>query len=150
MQGPIYIRTEQNFSASPQINDSETPSVDDESLDTPAISHPFRDTGRLVFWTSHASLVTRSSGHDSVNIVINGKDTACEPNGQWEERVPGILDYVVISRGFDDSRKVESLTLLMVEWSKTELNVASRIGTCEIGQEDWVLANPVYNLIILE
>lgn len=179
------------------------------------------DTGRLVFWTSHAKLTVHSVQHDEMTIEIAGRQIKINisegiagrdfnqrvraeirenksaeqdeeeegaaniaspdvQNGKVDEAapddevvqsaidhdpsdcdsvatsdvVPVLMDFVAISRywpvGVPKYDKPESLNFFIVKFSKTDPEVAQRIGTAIIVEKDWIDADREWKRIILE
>jgi hypothetical protein len=117
----------------------------------------FEDTGRIVFWTSHAH-ITRRSDRFSKNFtedsdqakfkydILHGEDVKEFPVGTK-------LDLIVVSREPSKSWYVDArlgLDLLIINWSDTEENVARRIGHCTVYERDWVKLERTWRLVILE
>jgi Heterokaryon incompatibility protein (HET) len=132
------------------------PELDKTTHDTLATNQPFHETGRLVFWTSRASLLTRQAERNKIFVDVNGKDTLLDSaNGFFADMMETtgnqiLLDFIVVSRRCLFDKEVGSLNLLVVTWSETELDVASRIGCCSISESDWVSVDPEWKLVILE
>ena len=155
---PISIRAKGNHSlADGFLHPSQlAPEMDKTTQGTLTINQPLHETGRLVFWTSHASLLTRMAGWDKIFVDLNGKDALLDNANGFFTHMPGItgdqilLDFIVVSRHCFLGKEVGSLNLLVVRWSEMELNVASRIGCCSISESDWVSANREWKLVILE
>ncbi|ERF70896.1 hypothetical protein EPUS_02418 [Endocarpon pusillum Z07020] len=155
---PISIRAKGNNSlANRSLHASQlAPEMDKTMHDTLTINQPFHESGRLVFWTSHASLLTRMARSSKIFVDINGKDTLLDKANGFFRHMMGTtgdqipLDFIVVSRHYCLGKEVGSLNLLVVRWSETELNVTSRIGSCTISESDWVSANREWKLVILE
>ena len=68
--------------------------------------------------------------------------------------VPVMMDFAVISRywpvGVAKYDKPESLNFLILKFSKTEPDVAQRIGSAIIVEQDWIAADREWRRIILE
>jgi len=62
------------------------------------------------------------------------------------------MDYIVISRHFlaRQARDDGTLNVMIVQWSKAETNVASRIGVAGISEDDWVKLDRNWRQVILE
>ncbi|KAI1123538.1 HET-domain-containing protein [Nemania abortiva] len=103
----------------------------------------FKDSGRLLFWTSHAELETRegkiysSSGEDvEIGQLLH----------LWPHQIAkpeGKLNFIVTSRMLDDFRYNDvrahkKLYLLLVEWVDREEHVAERICAAEVEEAAWV------------
>ena len=65
-----------------------------------------------------------------------------------------MMDFAVISRywpvGVAKYDKPESLNFLILKFSKTEPDVAQRIGSAIIVEQDWIAADREWRRIILE
>ncbi|KAI0116349.1 HET-domain-containing protein [Nemania sp. FL0031] len=103
----------------------------------------FRDSGRLLFWTSYAELETRegkiySSSEPEVEI---GQVLHLWPH--QITRPKGRLSFIVVSRTLDDFRYNDvrahrKLYLLLVEWVDREMRVVERICGAEVDETAWV------------
>ncbi|EPE25117.1 hypothetical protein GLAREA_11698 [Glarea lozoyensis ATCC 20868] len=104
---------------------------------------PFEDTGRIVFWTSHARITRRAidGNAQGEDYILRGEDEDVTgfPEGT-------VLDVIVVSR----ERKSQYLDLLIIDWSETEENVAMRVGHCRVYEEDWVKVERTWRMVILE
>ncbi|KAF2193474.1 HET-domain-containing protein [Zopfia rhizophila CBS 207.26] len=155
VRGPVSIRAKGSDSLTDgSLRSSQlAPEKDKKTYDSLTISQPFNDIGRLVFWTSHASLFTHMTKSGKMYVEINGKDILLDDATGFFTGMTGtnqLLDFIVVSRSFLDSKELKSLNLFVVKWSDRELNVASRIGCCSIHESDWVRADREWKLVILE
>src|SRR5450432_1349563 len=88
------------------------------------INRPFQDTGRIVFWTSHAKIVAhRRYNSDRVYVEIIGNDIVLkDASGPFQEmaRMKNLFDFIVISRHCrpEKASETEFLNLLVVKWSE--------------------------------
>ncbi|KAI1179935.1 HET-domain-containing protein [Nemania sp. FL0916] len=130
----------------------------------------FRDSGRLIFWTSHAELETRdgkiySSSSSTTTTDADGekeKDKAAEKEigellPMWYHQVAqprGKFSFIVISRTLDDFRynyvrAEKKLYLLLVEWVDREKCMAERICAAQIDESAWVSEKREWILVTL-
>ncbi|KAI8963071.1 HET-domain-containing protein [Daldinia sp. FL1419] len=101
----------------------------------------FKDSGRLLFWTSHAMLVL-----DDGKIFNEKKEQVGELNPFLPYQAPkpsGRHSLIVVSRKYNDNnmnvlRAEKKLNVLVVEWDDPVKRIASRIGTGEVDEEAWV------------
>ncbi|KAI0131216.1 HET-domain-containing protein [Daldinia grandis] len=101
----------------------------------------FQDSGRLIFWTSHAVLVLEDN-----KIYNDKKEEIGELNPFLPYQAPklsGKHSFIVVSRKHNDySLKVlkaeRKLSVLVVEWDDPVRRVASRVCAGEVSEEAWV------------
>jgi hypothetical protein len=181
VEGPITINfTKSNSLVMKSVNLSLSGSRNgSESTESSRAVHlPVHDTGCLVFWTSHAKLLTwRTSNGYRLSVLIDNDvlriraflsglnedddlpesdENVSDSNDTKYIRNAGKravwksarwIDYIVISRRYT---RTDRLNLLMVEWTDAERNVARRIGTAIIPEEDWVRQEREWKLVILK
>lgn len=125
----------------------------------------FLDSGRLLFWTSHAELRTSngkiyasagsSSGSDSEASASNREIGEFLPLRQYQIAKPdGKFSFVVVSRKindyyFSDVRAERKLYLLLVEWIDRATHVAERLYAAEVDEEAWVAESREWILLTL-
>lgn len=101
----------------------------------------FKDSSRLLFWTSHAVLILEDN-----KIYNDKKEEVGELNPFLPYQAPklsGKHSFIVVSRKHNDnSLKVlkaeRKLNVLVVEWDDHVRRVASRVGAGEVNEEAWV------------
>ncbi|KAI0205627.1 HET-domain-containing protein [Astrocystis sublimbata] len=110
----------------------------------PGDGHEFRDSGRLLFWTSHAELETRDGKIYSSSVSSSGEIGDLLPLWPHQTAKPnGKRSFIVVSRKLDDFRFTNvraerKLYVLLVEWLDLENHVAERVCTAEVDEEAWV------------
>ncbi|KAI0536177.1 HET-domain-containing protein [Xylaria digitata] len=103
----------------------------------------FRDSGRLLFWASHAELEMREGK------LYSSSDAGREigellPFWPYQITHPeGKFSFVVVERKLDDYRYKDvraerRLYLLLVEWVDRPMHVAERICAAEVDEGAWV------------
>ncbi|KAI1381458.1 HET-domain-containing protein [Hypoxylon crocopeplum] len=115
--------------------------IDASLLHRDAEDGEFRDSGRLLFWTSHAVLDTEDG-----KIYNDKKEQVGELKLFWPNQVQkptGKYSFIVVSRKFNDNTikvlKAEKiLYVLAVEWDDPVKRVASRICSGEVEEAAWV------------
>ncbi|KAI0378378.1 HET-domain-containing protein [Hypomontagnella monticulosa] len=101
----------------------------------------FEDSGRLLFWTSHAALDIEDG-----KIFNDEKEQVGElkPFRPYQAEKPtGKHSFIVVSRKHNDNNnkvlKAERrLNVLLVEWEDIAMHIASRICSAEVDEEAWV------------
>ncbi|KAI1506268.1 HET-domain-containing protein [Biscogniauxia marginata] len=116
----------------------------------------FEDSGRLLFWTSHAVLYTSEGGiyseTESQERVRLGE---LKPFWPWQATKPeGKFSFIVVSRKHNDNdskvlRTERKLNVLGVEWEDREKHVASRLFVGEVDEEAWVGVKREWILVTL-
>lgn len=162
VQGPVTIRSKSRSLSRRLIYRSQlTPERNNIPSDKPTTNGLFHDTGRLVFWTSHAKIFAqRAHSWDKIYVEIAGNNVELEMSGR---EITGIfnrktrekkrlLDFIVVSRYCAIGQEFESavLNLLVIRWSEEELDVARRIGNARMDESDWVRVDRDWKLVILE
>ncbi|KAI2617496.1 HET-domain-containing protein [Hypoxylon sp. NC1633] len=102
----------------------------------------FKDSGRLLFWTSHAVLSVDEEG----KIYSDAKEEIGELKQFWPYQVPkpaGKHSFIVVSRMHDDNsskvlRAQRRLNVLAVEWDDPVQRVASRTCVGDVHEETWI------------
>jgi len=160
--GPITIQTKRSNTLSDKIlnEPSPWPKEDSDNVTTTVIDQYFLDTGRLVFYTSQARAIARRPGgyEDEILKTIGDNHVWLEsilPSeymSDWQSGEERILDCIVISRCCDlwDGHETDMLNLMVIKWSDTEVNVASRTGLAKIAEADWVRLDREWKMVILE
>ncbi|OTA88703.1 hypothetical protein M434DRAFT_14919 [Hypoxylon sp. CO27-5] len=101
----------------------------------------FRDSGRLLFWTSHAILETEDG---KIYNTIRKEVGELKPFWPYQAEKPsGKHSFIVVSRKYDDNsvkviRAERKLNVLVVEWEDSVKRVASRICAGEVDEEAWI------------
>ncbi|KAI1411748.1 HET-domain-containing protein [Hypoxylon sp. FL1857] len=101
----------------------------------------FRDSGRLLFWTSHATLDIEEG-----KIYNNLREQVGELKPFWPyqaQKPSGKQSFIVVSRKYDDNdirviKAERKLNVLAVEWEDLAKHVASRICAGEVDEEAWI------------
>jgi hypothetical protein len=116
-------------------------------------SKPFRDSGRLMFWTSCASLKIRKedkalTSEDGVKAGILSRSIT----GKLSFREDRLHDFIVISRYCRSGASWESrkLNVMLVKWNEKESAVASRVALGVVSEASWVNLKREWKKIILE
>jgi hypothetical protein len=136
VQEPVTIKAKGSRSLSKPLTSN------DIATDT-TTNRPFRDTSRIVFWTSHARIAPKEILKISSGELIT-------PRSGKAKKKDSMIDCIVVSRRCEFGKELAVLNLLVVEWSKTERNVANRIGVVRIMESDWVTVDREWKLVILE
>jgi hypothetical protein len=135
---------------------------------------PVHDTGRLVFWTSHAQKTAWLKDYRSDVLYVETGDTVLEIKSQFATDVTmsmaprfscledgsdasegpqkHTVDFIVISRFYDISMPKETgkLNVMIVKESQVESGVWSRIGLAVIEEADWLRFEREWEMVILE
>ncbi|KAI1750631.1 HET-domain-containing protein [Xylaria castorea] len=113
----------------------------------------FRDSGCLLFWTSHAELETRegkihssSSGEEIGELLPLPPYQIAKPEGK--------RSFIVVSRKLDDYRynnvrAERRLYLLLIDWVDRAKYVAERVCAAEVDEGAWVGERREWILITL-
>jgi hypothetical protein len=126
---------------------------------------PFRDSGRLLFWTSHAELyVVRSTEEPREFYVYNIVDATGTDIGYIREmffrdethsgKIPlqhdehALESIIVLSRG--DWDKQPTLEVMWVEWKDAAKTTASRISVGNVEEEAWLGVKRDWRAVILQ
>ncbi|KAI8634002.1 HET-domain-containing protein [Xylariaceae sp. FL1651] len=119
----------------------------------------FMDSGRLLFWTSHAELETRDgkiygfSGGDG--SPGDGEIGQLLPLWPYQIAKPsGKVSFIVISRTnndyyYSDVRAERKLYVLLVEWVDRAGFVAERVCAGEVEEDAWVKESREWVLVTL-
>ncbi|KAI3320688.1 HET-domain-containing protein [Xylariaceae sp. AK1471] len=108
----------------------------------------FRDSGRLLFWTSHAELETREGKIYASSPSDSGVDAEIgELLPLWPYQIAkpkGKFSFIVVSRRnndfyYDYVRAERRLYVLLVEWVDRARCVAERICAGEVDEGAWVM-----------
>ncbi|KAI0905875.1 HET-domain-containing protein [Ustulina deusta] len=114
----------------------------------------FKDSGRLLFWTSHAQLETRE-GKIYSSLGANEEIGQLIPFWPYQVAKPeGKLSFIVVSRKLDDYRYKDvraerKLYLLLVDWMDRAELVAERVCAAEVDESDWVNESREWVLVTL-
>ncbi|KAI1104406.1 heterokaryon incompatibility protein-domain-containing protein [Jackrogersella minutella] len=101
----------------------------------------FRDSGHLLFWTSHAILDLEED-----KIYNDAREEVGELKSFWNhksQQPTGKHSFIVVSRKHNDDdfkvlRAEKKLNVLAVEWDDPVKRVASRICAGTVDEEAWV------------
>ncbi|KAI0900411.1 HET-domain-containing protein [Annulohypoxylon nitens] len=122
----------------------EDTSIDPSLLHTDA-DGKFMDSGRLLFWTSHAILTM--DGYKISNAAGDKIGELLSTPSSPKLRATGKHSCIVVSRKYDDeNRKIPTgvlraeriLNVLLVEWEDKEKHIASRTHVGVVKEADWV------------
>jgi hypothetical protein len=135
---------------------------------------PFRDSGRLLFWTSHAELLIKAEnrvhmGCVYMKIVSPAGETvgrisevtlasdhhAAWPFARFDETV--LQSFIVISRKYRIDKKQgeqvliaePKLKVMWIQWQDEERKVASRISVGEVDELTWINVKRDWRVVIL-
>ncbi|KAH7303246.1 heterokaryon incompatibility protein-domain-containing protein [Stachybotrys elegans] len=126
---------------------------EDLSTDNSPTETVIYDTGMLVFWTSHAAVLTQSSdGRDSVLFIDNGDtmQTNARFDWSWIRSSKKMVDYIVIGRHYPIGEVEENgWDVLAAEADLTEVNKYRRVGCMNISTKDWERLKPTWKMIVL-
>ena len=139
-------------------------------------SRPFRDSGRLLFWTSHAELSiqaeqrvrlgcvrlkivspTRGEALGYISEVTLAFDhSAAWPFIKFDEKA--LQSFIVISRKYKmETRQGEQvlvakpiLKVMWIQWKDRDKRVAERISVGEVDERAWIDLERDWKCIILE
>ncbi|KAI2620182.1 HET-domain-containing protein [Hypomontagnella submonticulosa] len=115
--------------------------IDPSLIHRDAEDGQFEDSGRLLFWTSHAVLdIEDDKIYDDKKEQV-GELKPFRPN--QAEKPTGKHSFIVVSRKHNDDNtrilKAERrLNILLVEWDDPAGRVASRICSGDVDEEAWV------------
>lgn len=153
------------------IGGSETKQASD--LPVTVSDLPVHDTGRLVFWTSHAEVKGRINDQLNRCIYIDTENGTLEVNVRFtyeeilnlrslqnqtpNEEPDGIdgtkvsMHLIVISRFYEIRKSTETgrLNVMVVKESLTEPGLWSRMGLAEMEEKDWLSLERSWNLVVL-
>ncbi|UPK96721.1 hypothetical protein LCI18_007656 [Fusarium solani-melongenae] len=127
---------------------------------------PAYDTGRLVFWTSHA-VVKAKVGEDK--LLLHVQDQVLELKASFSQRFQDFsrykddgsslkqaketqtVDLIFISRSYEiaNARETGKLNVLVVEQSVPGSGIWSRVGVAVIEEMDWIRLEPNWEMVIL-
>lgn len=138
---------------------------------------PVHDTGRLVFWTSHAQAPARLKDYTGDVLCVRIGETLVElecsfasdtvlafappysPPSSKDAEIPDVdgpeeqlMDLIVISRFYAISRGAETgkLNVMVVKESPVEKGVWSRIGVVVIDEKHWLRLERDWRMVVLE
>ncbi|OQV03466.1 hypothetical protein CLAIMM_08507 [Cladophialophora immunda] len=136
---------------------------------------PFRDSGKLLFWTSHAELSLRAEKRVRLGCV---RVQICSPSGQtvgyiteltsaydhgrawpfieYDASVP--QSFVVTSRKYEQGIGQHSETLsatgtlkvMWIKWEDGKKKAASRISVGEVDEQAWISVKRDWRLVVLQ
>lgn len=124
---------------------------------------PFRDSGRLIFWTSHARLRLKKmiKMYTSAFQVLEWR--IVNSSGQFIGRLKGssaleavredeYFSFVIVSRVYYTYTTVDQheLNVLLVSWDDREKNVVSRICSGIVDEDAWVEVEREWLLVTLQ
>ncbi|KAI9786497.1 MAG: hypothetical protein M1839_006957 [Geoglossum umbratile] len=135
----------------------------------------FRDSGRLLFWTSHAELSIKAEEKVRLGCVrmrinsalgvpvghIDEVTLASDHGGAWpfikyDEAAP--QSFIVISRKYKAETRGGSqvlsaqptLKVMWINWDDAERKTASRISVGEVDEQAWINVERDWRLVILQ
>ena len=114
-------------------------------------AHPFRDSGRLIFWTSYARLYLRRS--DSAITDWDGLEVGHLRyiNGTISFTDVDLHDFIVVSRvaRIGSALETRQLNVMLVRWHRDEPVVCSRVALGTVEELRWVTVDREWRKIIL-
>ncbi|KAI9730326.1 MAG: hypothetical protein M1818_008229 [Claussenomyces sp. TS43310] len=126
-------------------------------------NEPFRDSGRILFWTSHARLCLRkgtrrySSAYEvqewQILSAAGEKVGHLKTSDVPEVREDELFSFIVVSRAYIEYKAVialSELNLLLVSWNDREAYLASRICAAIVEEKAWVKADREWVLVTLQ
>ncbi|KAM0426361.1 hypothetical protein ACHAPT_008402 [Fusarium lateritium] len=143
--------------------------ISGEEATNPPAKAPTYDTGRLVFWTSHASVKARA-GEEKLPIEVEGQELELKASfsrssraslrqsrEEGDESSPGQpegkpnVDLIFISRFYEIAQSEETgkLNVMIVEQEVPGSEVWSRLGMAVIEETDWIRLEPRWEMVIL-
>jgi hypothetical protein len=136
---------------------------------------PFRDSGRLLFWTSHAELSIQAEDKIRLGCVrlkiisalgltvgyITELTLASDHGSAWpfiEYDEAALQSFIVISRKYKtESRQglqilsaQPTLKIMWIKWEDAERKTASRISVGEVDEQAWINVKRDWRLVILQ
>jgi hypothetical protein len=139
-------------------------------------STPFRDSGQLLFWTSHAELYVKAedrvrlgcvrlkivspTGGETLGYVseltLASDHSAAWPFVKFDEKA--LQSFVVISRKYKMEERQGGqvlvakpiLKVMWIEWKDRERRVAERISVGEVDERAWIDLKRDWECIILQ
>ena len=136
---------------------------------------PFRDSGRLLFWTSHAELSIKAEEKVRLGCVRLKIDSALGqtvgyiaeftlasdhgsawPFMKYDEAT--LQSFIVISRTYKTENRQGSqvlsaqptLKVMWIQWEDAERNTASRISVGQVDEQAWIGVKRDWRLVILQ
>jgi hypothetical protein len=137
---------------------------------------PFRDSGRLLFWTSHAELSIEAEEKVRLGCVrlkinsalgvrvgyiteltLDGDHGAAWPFVKFDEAL--LQSFIVISRKYKTENRPGSqvvpspqptLKVMWIKWEDAERKMASRISVGEVDEQAWINVKRDWRLVILQ
>jgi hypothetical protein len=114
-------------------------------------AHPFRDSGRLLFWTSYARLRLRRS--DSAIIAGDGMEVGHLGFISWtiSFRDADLYDFIVVSRvaRIRSAWETRKLNVILVRWHRDEPVVCSRVALGTVEEARWITVDREWRKVIL-
>lgn len=136
---------------------------------------PFRDSGRLLFWTSHAELCIKAEERvrlGCVRLKINSTlgltlgyitelTLASNHGSAWpfvEFDEAAFQSFIVISRKYKTENRQglqvlsaqPTLKVMWIKWEDAERKTASRISVGEVDEKAWINVERDWRLVILQ
>ncbi|KIW87378.1 uncharacterized protein Z519_12014 [Cladophialophora bantiana CBS 173.52] len=136
---------------------------------------PFRDSGKLLFWTSHAALLIQAEKRVRLGCVrlkicspsgqtvghITELTSACDHGRAWpfiEYDESALQSFIVTSRKYDQGMGQHSGTLsatgtlrvMWIKWEDVEGKTASRISVGEVDEQSWINVKRDWRLVVLQ
>jgi hypothetical protein len=123
----------------------------------------FKDSGRLLFWTSHARLQikqelryssmdsnsTEWKLYSSIGLEVGSLKGTPIP-AEWHENE---FSFVVVSRMYVEDKRLRALprlNVLMITWDDLEAKIASRLSSGIVDEDGWVKAEREWILLTLQ
>jgi Heterokaryon incompatibility protein (HET) len=136
---------------------------------------PFRDSGRLLFWTSHAELSIQAEEKIRLGCVrlkiisalgltvgyITELTLASDHGSAWpfiEYDEAALQSFIVISRKYKTENRQglqilsaqPTLKIMWIKWEDGERKTASRISVGEVDEQAWINVKRDWRLVILQ
>ena len=136
---------------------------------------PFKDSGRLLFWTSHAELFIKAEKKVRLGCVrlkiysalgqtvghITELTLACDHGSAWpfmKYDEATLQSFIVISRKYKTENRKGSqvvvaqptLKVMWIQWEDAERDTASRISVGEVDEQAWIGVKRDWRLVILQ
>lgn len=156
-------------------NDSESWKGESEAMESKfSKDTPFRDSGQLFFWTSHAELSINAEDKvrlGCVRLRINSAlgekvghiaelTLATDHGGAWpfiEYDEGALQSFIVISRKYQTENRQglqvlvaqPALKVMWIKWDDSGRKIASRISVGEVDEQAWIKVKPDWRPVIL-
>jgi hypothetical protein len=127
----------------------------------------FRDSGRLIFWTSHAQLHLKKTIKRYTSAFQVSQCEIVDSTGKYVGLLKGTslpdlsledecFSFIIISRDYPQYKIVDQhttkydLNVLMVSWDDRERKIASRICSGTVDEEAWIRVEREWLLVTLQ